>query len=104
MALTNVVVREAPFQRTTDDATKLVPLTVSVRPALPATAPVGERLLATGTGGTDAPGSGGGVGAGGAVMVKVTVPDVPPPGAGVTTLTGTERAVARSAAVIAARS
>jgi hypothetical protein len=37
-------------------------------------------------------------------MVKVTIPDVPPRGAGVTTLTGTDRAVARSEAVIAARS
>jgi hypothetical protein len=53
LALTNVVVRAAPFQRTPDAATKPLPLTVSVRPALPATAVVGERLLATGTEGTD---------------------------------------------------
>jgi hypothetical protein len=58
LALTNVVVREAPFQRTTDDETKPLPLTVSVRLALPATALVGEMLLATGTGG--AGGGGGG--------------------------------------------
>jgi hypothetical protein len=50
-----------------------------------------------------APGAGGGVDAG-AVTVKVTLPDVPPPGEGVTTLTGIELAVARSEAVIAARS
>ena len=52
LALMNVVVREAPFQRTTDEATKPLPLTVSVRPALPATLAVGERLLATGPGET----------------------------------------------------
>jgi hypothetical protein len=46
------VVREAPFQRTTDDATKPLPLTVRVRAALPAAALAGERLLATGTDGT----------------------------------------------------
>jgi hypothetical protein len=67
-------------------------LTVSVRAALLAVALVGETLLATGTGGTAG------------VMVKVTVPDVPPPGAGVTTLTGTDFAAMRSEAVIAARS
>jgi hypothetical protein len=50
-----------------------------------------------------APGAGGGT-LGAVVTVKVTEPDVPPPGDGVTTLTGTERAVARSEAVIAARS
>lgn len=60
MALTNVVVRKAPFQRTTDEATKPLPLTVSVRPALLAAAPVGERLLATGTGRTDEAGGAGG--------------------------------------------
>jgi hypothetical protein len=48
-----------------------------------------------------APGAGGG---GGGVVVKVAAPEVPPPGAGVTTVTETERAVARSTAVIAARS
>jgi hypothetical protein len=50
VALTNVVVRATPFQRTPDEATKLLPLTVSVVAALPATALAGERLLATGTG------------------------------------------------------
>ena len=47
------MVREAPFHVTTDDATKPLPLTVSVRLALPAVAPVGDRLPATGTPGTD---------------------------------------------------
>jgi len=47
--LTNVVVRVAPFQRTTDVGTKPVPLTVSVSAALPVVAPVGDRLPTVGT-------------------------------------------------------
>ena len=50
LALTNVVVLASPFQRTTDDLTKPLPFTLSVRPVLPETALAGERLLATGTG------------------------------------------------------
>jgi hypothetical protein len=50
VALTNVVVRAAPFQRTTDEATKPLPFTVNVSPALPAVAVAGESVLATGTG------------------------------------------------------
>jgi len=80
--------------------------TVNVTP-LASDAPL-VTLGAGGGGGIDGDGGGGGGGGGGgadaAVTVKVTLPDVPPPGAGVTTVTGTERAVARSAAVIAARS
>jgi hypothetical protein len=52
VALTNVVVRFAPFQRTTDAATKPLPFTVRVVAALPATALTGERLLTAGTGGS----------------------------------------------------
>jgi hypothetical protein len=48
--LTKVVVRAAPFQRTTDVATKPLPFTVSVVGALPAGALVGERLLTDGVG------------------------------------------------------
>jgi len=55
----------------------------------PAVAPVGERLLNVGASGA-------------AVTVNVTLLDVPPPGVGVKTVTGTERAEARSAAVMAA--
>ena len=51
MALTKVVVRTAPFQRIRDELTKPLPFTVSVRPALPAAAVAGVRLLVTGTGG-----------------------------------------------------
>ena len=47
---TNVVARSAPFQRTTEDERKPLPLTLRVRPGAPALALDGERLLATGTG------------------------------------------------------
>jgi hypothetical protein len=89
VALTTVVGRAPPFQRTTDVATKPLPFTVSVSPVLPAGVLVGDSVPATGTG---------------AVTEKLTLPDVPPPGAGVETLTGTDPGVARSAAVMAARS
>src|SRR5688572_13229387 len=92
VALTNVVVRLAPFQRTTEDDTKPLPLTVRVRAGLPATALAGARLLRTGAGFA------------GAVTAKLAAAEVPPPGAGVMTVTGTEPAAATSAAVIAARS
>jgi hypothetical protein len=92
--LTKVVVRLAPFQRTTEVLAKPLPLTVRVRAALPATALDGDRLLMAGTGGV----------AGAVVMVKVRLPEVPPPGAGVKTLTAREPAVARSVLVIVARS
>ncbi|HEX6212507.1 MAG TPA: hypothetical protein VF136_17130 [Methylomirabilota bacterium] len=53
VALTNVVVRAAPFQRTLEEATKPLPLTVSVTAALPSAALAGERLLTTGMGDVD---------------------------------------------------
>jgi hypothetical protein len=56
VAPTTVVGRSAPFQRTTEAATKPLPFTVSVNPGLPATALSGERLLSTGT--TDEVGAG----------------------------------------------
>src|SRR3989454_11168541 len=49
--LTNVVVRSEPFQRTTDGATKLAPVTVSVNPSPPAVALLGESEPAVGAGG-----------------------------------------------------
>jgi hypothetical protein len=49
-ALLNTVVRGVPFQLTTDPETKLVPLTVSENPALPATAVLGLREVIVGTG------------------------------------------------------
>ena len=44
VALTKVVVRFAPFQRTTEPLTKLLPFTVSVKAGPPAAALVGERV------------------------------------------------------------
>src|SRR5436309_15285739 len=87
VALINVVVRSLPFQCTTDDATKFVPVTVNVNAALPATLSVGDRELTVGPGF-------------GVFMVKVCALDVPPPGVGLTTVTKAVPAVAMSAAVI----
>jgi hypothetical protein len=50
VVLTTVVVRSAPFQRTTEDVTNPLPFTVSGSAALPAAAVAGERLPITGTG------------------------------------------------------
>ena len=83
--LTNVVVRLLPFQRTTDEATKLVPVAVSVNAPLPTAAVLGEIEVAVGTG---------------LLMVNVLAADVPPPGVGVNTVTDAVPAVAISAAVI----
>jgi hypothetical protein len=91
VALTTVVARSAPFQRATVEATKPLPLRVSVVAALPETALAGDRLLSTGTGEV-------------ATTVNVRTADVPPPGAGVNTVTETARAVARSAVLRAMRS
>src|SRR5882672_4353831 len=89
VALPNVVVRSAPFQRTTDEPTKLLPVTVTVNAAPPAAAVLGDRELSVGLGF-------------GAVIVNVCGLDVPPPGAGVKTVTEAVPAVAMSAAVICA--
>jgi hypothetical protein len=48
--LTKVVARGAPFQRTTLELTKPVPLTVSVNPGLAAGALAGDSEATTGTG------------------------------------------------------
>src|SRR5262245_44934928 len=50
VALTKFVVRFAPSQRTTDPATKPVPLTVRVKLGPPSTIEVGLRLETVGTG------------------------------------------------------
>src|SRR5262245_19197076 len=47
---TNVVVRFAPFHRTIEFPTKLLPFTVSVNPAPPAGALLGARVVTAGTG------------------------------------------------------
>ncbi|PYM31497.1 MAG: hypothetical protein DMD80_00250 [Candidatus Rokuibacteriota bacterium] len=87
--LTNVVVRSLPFQRTTDELMKLVPLTVRVKAAPPTIVLLGEIQLSVGAG---------------LLMLNVTLLDVPPPGVGVTAVTEAEPAVAMSAAVICASS
>jgi hypothetical protein len=86
---TNVVANSVPFQRIFVLVTKLEPFTVSVKAGLPANVLVGDRLLSEGTGLVF-------------VTVKLTGVEVPPPGAGLTTITGTLPAVAISAAVICA--
>ena len=49
-AFTTVVVRAAPFQRTWEVPTKLLPFTVSVKPAPPAGVLVGASDVSAGTG------------------------------------------------------
>jgi len=68
---TNVVALLEPLKSTVDDALKFVPVTVRVNCAPPAVVEVGEILVVVGTG---------------FLTVKVCAPDVPPPGAGFTTV------------------
>ena len=68
---------------------KPVPFTVRVNAALPDVALAGDSELIVGTGLA-------------ALMVNAVLPDVPPPGAGLNTVTWPVPAVAMSAAVIAA--
>ena len=68
---------------------KLVPATVSVKAAAPANTLFGVRVVTAGNGLVLA-------------IVKLTALEVPPPGAGLTTVTGLLPAVATSAAVICA--
>src|SRR5207302_15154 len=77
-------------QRTTEAVTKFVPVTVSVNCAPPATTDAGLSAVVVG------------IGLLGAVIVKVCGFEVPPPGAGLNTVTGAVPAVAMSAAEIAA--
>ena len=87
--LTNVVVRGELFHRTTEPEMKLLPLTVSVKPAPPAVAEFGLRLLTDGTGF-------------GGVTVNVTPFEAPPPGPGLNTVTVRGPEVEMSLAGIAA--
>jgi hypothetical protein len=70
--LTNVVVRAVLFHSTVDPLTKLLPFTVSVKVALPPTAEVGDIDEITGKG---------------LLIVNVNAPEVPPPSAGLNTVT-----------------
>ena len=83
MALTKAVVSAVPFHLTADPDRKFVPLTVSVNAAPPTVAPVGD---------TDAI-----VGAG-LLIARVVAAVVPPPGAGLVTVTLAAPAVAISIA------
>ena len=78
-----------PFHLTTELEMKLVPVTVRVNPEPPAVAELGLKLLSVGTGL-------------GAIMVKLSTPEVPPPGVGLKAVTLAVPAVAMSAARIAA--
>src|ERR1044071_4308902 len=89
VALTKVVVRAAPFQFTTDPFTKPVPLTVRMNAALPAVALDGVRLPTVGIGLSP-------------LMMNADPAEVPPPGAGLNTVTWVVPALAISVAVIAA--
>ena len=82
-----VVVRSDPFHRTTEPAIKFDPLTVRANPAPPAVALEGLRLVRAGTGFNG-------------FIVKVNALEMPPPGAGLNTVTDADPATAMSAAVI----
>jgi hypothetical protein len=68
-----VVGSGVPFQSIVDELMKLLPVTTSEKVAVPAITLEGEREEIAGTGFT-------------AVMANVAAPEVPPPGAGVTTV------------------
>ena len=87
VALTKVVARLLPFQRTTEPLMKPVPLTVKVMPELPAFAVFGLRLAIAGAG---------------LLMLKVCTAVTPPPGVGAKTVTCAVPALARSLAGICA--
>jgi hypothetical protein len=84
VALTNVVVLSTPLKLTVAPVTKPVPLTVSVNPAPPAVALVGAIDVSTG---------------GGFVTGRLTVAEVPPPGAGFVTDSGSDPSAAMSPVV-----
>src|SRR5262245_20105983 len=81
----------APFHCACEPAMKFEPLIVSVKPAPPAGAEAGFSVAIDGTGFWP-----------GAVIVKESVFDAPPPGAGLTTATLAAPAAAMSAAPICA--
>src|SRR2546426_997120 len=84
VALANVVVRTAPFQRTVEAETTLFPYAVRVNAGLPAVALFGVSVVRVGGRGPDG------------LIVKVCVPEVWP--SGLRTLTEAEPAAGMSAA------
>lgn len=87
VALTYVVVRLLPFHCTCDEAMNPLPLTVSENAADPAAVVAGAIEAIAGVG---------------LLTLKIAAAELPPPGAGVVTVTDAVPAAARSAAVIAA--
>jgi hypothetical protein len=85
VALINVVVRSAPFQRTTELDTKLLPLMVKVRPEEPTS--VLEELREE-------------IAGAGLLMAKLAELEAPPPGLGLKTVTAAVLAAAISVAGI----
>ena len=73
-----MVARAAPFHWTVEELMKFVPVRTSMKPDPPAVVVLGAMLASVGTG------FGGG---GGDAIVKVFAVEVPPPGAGVKTVT-----------------
>jgi hypothetical protein len=84
---TNVVGRAEPFHSTEEDDTKLLPVTVNVKPAPPTIAEPGVNNVIAVTAG---------------VIVKVRAAEVPPPGEGLSTVTLAVLTALMSAAVMAA--
>ena len=84
-----MVARAAPFQFATEPLTKPVPLIVTLKATPPAVALEGARLVIVGIGL-------------GALIVKAAAVEVPPPGAGLKTVTWDVPALAMSAATMAA--
>jgi len=87
---TNVVVRLAPFQFTTDPLTNPLPFTFSMKEVPPAVADEGDNEEMEGAGLL------------GGLMVKGKLPEVPPPGARLNTVTSAVPAAKISVALIAA--
>lgn len=87
VALTSVVIATVPLKFTNEEELKFVPFTVSVNAAAPLVALVGESVVMVGTG---------------LFTVNVEIPDVPPPGVGLDTVTLNVPAAAICAAAMAA--
>ena len=79
------MVRGLPFHCTTEEGTKFEPLTVKVNAAVPTITELGLREVIAGAG---------------LSIGSVSAFDVPPPGAGVTTVTAVLPVLATSAAVM----
>ena len=90
--LTKEVVRAFPPQRTTELLMKLEPFSVSVNADPPTVAELGAIPDRTGAG----------LGGGGEIIVKACAAEVPPPGAGLKTVTAAVPEETRSDAVMAA--